>query len=122
MTQLLETNEGTVTAIVSIVVAVSVLTTTLVKIWPFLTRIVTMVNGFVGYDGEPGLLDRVKSLEINSEHEKSNHGKMSQQLDRVETQVHVVGDRLDRFIEESTSDRQKLWYMARKHHQGEEEG
>ena len=119
MTQFFETNEGSVTAIVSLVVAISVLTTALVKIWPFLTKVVTMVNGFVGYNGEPGLLDRVKTLEINSDHEKSNHGKMSQQLDRVETQVHILTDRFDGFTTESSQDRQRLWDIARKHHQGE---
>ena len=121
MTQFLESNEGTVTAIVSIVVAVSVLTTALVKIWPFLTKLVTMVNGFVGYHGEPGLLDRVKTLEHNSVHEKRNHDKMSEQLDRVETQVHIMTDRFDRFSHESANDRQRLWALARKHHQGEVE-
>src|SRR5690625_4105135 len=121
MTQFLESNEGTVTAIVSIVVAVSVVTTTLVKIWPFLTKLVTMVNGFVGYNGEPGLLDRVKNLETNSDHEQRNHGKMSDQLDRVETQVHIMTDRFDRFSHESTNDRQRLWALARKHHQEEGE-
>ena len=119
MTQFLETNEGTVTAIISIVVAISVLTTTLVKIWPFLTKLVTMVNGFVGYHGEPGLLDRVKTLEHNSVHEKRNHDKMSEQLDRVETQVHIMTDRFDRFSHESANDRQRLWALARKHHQEE---
>ena len=121
MTQFFETNEGTVTAIISIVVAISVLTTTLVKIWPFLTKLVTMVNGFVGYDGEPGLLDRVKVLEVNTDHDKNNHGKVSQQLDRVETQVHILTDRFDSFTTDSTQDRQRLWAMARKHHQGEME-
>ena len=121
MTQFFESNEGTVTAIVSIVVAVSVLTTALVKLWPFLSKLVTMVNGFVGYDGEPGLLDRVKVLEVNSDHDKSNRGKVSQQLDRVETQVHILTDRFDSFTTDSTQDRQRLWDMARKHHQGEME-
>lgn len=116
MTQFFETNEGTITALVSIVVAVSVLTTALVKIWPFLSRLVEMVNGFVGYDGEPGVLERVKHLENNMDHERVNHDKMSSQLDRVETQVHVLGDRFDRYTEESTADRQALWNMANTHH------
>ena len=116
MTQFFETNEGTVTAIVSIVIAVSVLTTTLVKIWPFLSRLVEMVNGFVGHGGEPGVLDRVKSLESNSDHTRDNHDKMITQLDRVETHVHILGDRCDRYTEESSSDRQALWNMANKHH------
>ena len=116
MTQFFETNEGTVTAIVSIVIAVSVLTTTLVKVWPFLSRLVEMVNGFVGYGGEPGVLERVKQLEANSDAKTVNHNKMSTQLDRVETQVHILGDRFDRYTAESSSDRQSLWDMANRHH------
>ena len=116
MTQFFESHEGVVTALVSIVVAVSVLTTTLVKIWPFLSRLVEMVNGFVGYGVEPGVLERVKLLESNSDHERGNHDKMSTQLDRVETQVHVLGDRLDRGIEASSADRQALWQVANTHH------
>ena len=116
MTQFFETNEGTITALVSIVVAVSVLTTTLVKVWPFLSRLVEMVNGFVGYGGEPGVLERVKQLEANSDAKTVNHNKMSTQLDRVETQVHILGDRFDRYTAESSSDRQSLWDMANRHH------
>lgn len=116
MTQFFETNEGTVTALVSIVVAVSVITTTLVKIWPFLSRLVEMVNGFVGYGGEPGVLDRVKALESNSDHERDNHDKMSEQLDRVETQVHILADQFDRYTAESSADREALWQIANAHH------
>lgn len=116
MTQFFEANEGTVTAVVSLAVAVSVLTTTLVKIWPFLSRLVEMVNGFVGYGGEPGVLERVKQLEVNSDAETVSHNKMSTQLDRVETQVHILGDRIDRGTAESTADRQALWQIANTYH------
>ena len=121
MTQFFEANEGTVTAVVSLAVAVSVITTTLVKIWPFLSRLVEMVNGFVGYGVEPGVLERVKLLESNSDHERGNHDKMSTQLDRVETQVHVLGDRIDRATAESTADRQALWQIANTYHRHDKE-
>lgn len=116
MTQFFASHEGVVTVLVSIVVAVSVLTAALVKIWPFLSRLVEMVNGFVGYDGEPGVLARVKQLEENSAAETVNHNNMSTQLDRVETQVHILGDRFDQHTEASTADRQALWQIVNAYH------
>lgn len=120
MTQFFEANEGVVTVLLSIVVAVSVLITALVKIWPFLSRLVEMVNGFVGYDGEPGgepdVLERVTLLEKNADHERDNHDTMSTQLDRVETQVHILGELFDQHTEASTPDRQALWQIANTYH------
>lgn len=116
MTQFFEANEGVVTVLLSIVVAVSVLTTALVKIWPFLSRLVEMVNGFVGYGDEPGVLERVKQLEVNSDAETVNHNNMSAQLDRVETQVHILGGRIDQHTEASTADRQALWQITNTYH------
>lgn len=120
MTQFFEVNEGVVPVVVSLAVAVSVFTATLVKIWPFLSRLVEMVNGFVGYDGEsggePDVLERVKQLEVNSDAETVNHNNISTQLDRVETQVHILGDRIDRYTEASTPDRQALWQITNTYH------
>lgn len=121
MTRFLDTHEGTITAVVTIVGAIIIIVTFLIKVWPFLTRLVEMVNGFVGYGGEPGVLDRVKALEYNSEHERGNHDKMSTQLDRVETRVHILSDRLDRFTEESNQDRKDLWSFAN-HNHGHDKG
>ena len=116
MTQFFESHETMVVTVVGVGVAVVVLFNIVIKVWPFVSKIVTMVNGFVGYDGEPGVLDRVKSLEQNSEHKLDNHDKMSSQLDRVETQVHILGDRFDRYTAESTADRKALWQIANTHH------
>ena len=115
MTQFFTDQDTLAWLIIGVLIAISLIIHTLMKLWPFLSKVVTMVNGFVGYGNEPGVLDRIKSLEENSEQERNNHEKMSQQFDRVETQLQVLSTRLD----ESVADRQKLWEMARKHHQGE---
>ena len=119
MTQLFSDKDTLTFLIVGVAIALFLITQTMMKLWPFLSKLVTMVNGFVGYDGEPGVLDRIKTLEHNSDAEQTNHNKMSDQLDRVEAQVHALGDRLDEFAVESTTDRNKLWDIARTHHRGE---
>jgi len=119
MTQLFGDKESLVVTVVGVVVALWVLISLLLKIWPFLSKVVTMVNGIVGYNGEPGVLDRLKTLEENSENEQHNHQKMSDQFDRVETKLSVLTRRFDEFSMESSTDRQKLWELARQHHQGE---
>lgn len=102
--------------IVGVAVALWIIVSVIMKIWPFLSNLVTMVNGFVGYKDEPGVLDRIKALEENSENERANHDKMSQQFDRVEAKLEMLSSRLD----ESVADRQRLWEIARKYHdQGE---
>lgn len=119
MTQLFGDKESLVIIVVGVVVALWVLISFTMKIWPFLTKVVTMVNSIVGYDGEPGVLDRLKTLEDNSERETLNHQKMSDQFDRVEAKISALTRRFDEFSVESITDRQKLWELARKHHQGE---
>lgn len=119
MTQLFGDKESLVIIVVGVVVALWVLISFTMKIWPFLTKVVTMVNSIVGYDGEPGVLDRLKTLEDNSERETLNHQKMSDQFDRVEAKISALTRRFDEFSVDSITDRQKLWEIARQHHQGE---
>lgn len=116
MAQFFESHETMVLTVVGVAVAVVVLLNIVIKVWPFVSKVVTMVNGFVGYDGEPGVLERVKVLEANSDAKTVNHDKMSDQLDRVETHVHILGDRFDRYTAESTADRKALWQFAITHH------
>lgn len=102
--------------LVGVAVVLWIIVSVIMKIWPFLSKLVTMVNGFVGYQDEPGVLDRIKALEENNENERANHDKMSQQFDRVEAKLEILSRRLD----ESAVDRQRLWKIARKYHdQGE---
>ena len=115
MTQFFDDQDTLAWLIIGVLIAISLIIHTLMKLWPFLSKVVTMVNGFVGYGNEPGVLDRIKSLEENSEQERNNHEKMSQQFDRVEAKLEI----LTNDIAESKADRQRLWDMARKHHQGE---
>ena len=115
MTQFFTDQDTLAWLIIGVLIAISLIIHTLMKLWPFLSKVVTMVNGFVGYGNEPGVLDRIKSLEENSEQERNNHEKMSQQFDRVEAKLEI----LTNDITESKADRQRLWEMARKHHQGE---
>ena len=115
MTQFFTDQDTLAWLIIGVLIAISLIIHTLMKLWPFLSKVVTMVNGFVGYGNEPGVLDRIKSLEENSEQERNNHEKMSQQFDRVEAKLEI----LTNDITESKADRQRLWAMARKHHQGE---
>ena len=115
MTQFFDDQDTLAWLIIGVLIAISLIIHTLMKLWPFLSKVVTMVNGFVGYGNEPGVLDRLTMLEETSAHEKQNHNKMSDQLDRVEARLQILSTRLD----ESAADRQQLWNMARKHHQGE---
>ena len=117
MTQFFDDQDTLAWLIIGVLIAISLIIHALMKLWPFLSKVVTMVNGFVGYGNEPGVLDRIKSLEENSEQERNNHEKMSQQFDRVEAKLEI----LTNDIAESKADRQRLWVMARKHHQGEVE-
>lgn len=119
MTQVFEDKESLVVTVVGVVVALWVLISFTMKIWPFLTKVVTMVNSITGYDGEPGVLDRLKTLEENSDRETLNHQKMSDQFDRVEAKISALTRRFDEFSLESTADRQRIWEFARQHHQGE---
>jgi hypothetical protein len=119
MTQVFEDNESMVLTIVGVVVALWLIISLLLKIWPFLSKFVTMVNAIVGHDDEPGVIERLQVLEENSERETLNHQKMSDQFDRVETKLSALTRRFDEFSVESSTDRQKLWELARQHHQGE---
>lgn len=115
MTQLFDDQNTLAFTILAVIISLWLIVSVAMKIWPFLSKLVTMVNGFVGYEGESGLLDRVKTLEENSASESRNHAKMSEQFDRVEAKITLLTERLD----ESAADRKRLWEMARKHHQGE---
>ena len=115
MSQLLNDKDTITWLIIGVIVALFIIVQALFKLWPFLSKLVTMVNGFVGYGGEPGVLDRIKSLEENSEQERNTHEKMSQQFDRVEAKLEILTNDLA----ESKADRQRLWEIARIHHQGE---
>lgn len=115
MTQFFEDQDSLMITVVGVLVALWLIISVVMRIWPFLTKLVQMVNGFVGYGNEPGVLDRLATLEQKSEQEHRNHQKMSDQFDRVEAKLEI----LTRDLAESKSDRQQLWELARKHHQGE---
>lgn len=120
MTEFIAKYEPTIGLVTGVIIAVGIIVTSVVKTWPFLSKVVTMVNAFVGTADEPGVLHRIKHLEHHDEEEQRNHQKMSTQLDRVETRVHVLGDRVDAFTEESNQDRRKLWEFAHRNHGGEQ--
>ena len=109
MAQFFESQETMVVTVVGVTVAVVVLLNIVIKIWPFVSKLVMMVNGFVGYSDEPGVLDRLKSLETSSETDNHNHETMVAQLDRLEASFHL-------FKNESVQDRQQLWAIALEHH------
>ena len=109
MAQFFESHETMVVTVVGVVVAVVVLLNIVIKIWPFVSKIVMMVNGFVGYSNDPGVLDRLKSLEASGEVDNHNHETMVTQLDRLEASFHT-------FKNESAKDRRALWEIAIEHH------
>ena len=109
MSQFFESHETMVVTVVGVVAAVVVLLNIVLKVWPFVSKLVTMVNGFVGYNNEPGVLDRLKTLEANSEADSHSHETMVAQLDRLEASFHA-------FKNESVQDRQHLWAIALEHH------
>ena len=124
MTDILQEYDGLIGSAISIGVVTVAVVTTVMKVWPIVRKLTSIINDMAGepprpgFDGRPGIMERLQKVEYAAYdaayHVKPNHGESShdytrKQLDRVETKVNVIGDRVDRIAEESRKDRQHLW-------------
>lgn len=135
MTDILQEYDGLIGSAISIGVVTVAVVTTVMKVWPIVRKLTSIINDMAGepprpgFDGRPGIMERLQKVESDASdaayHVKPNHGSsahddLKTQLDRVETHVNVVGDRVDRLSEESKHDRQRLWEQFYTHHGGDQ--